>query len=241
MLNNLNITEFLKDAIIPPICSVCGKICAEFLCQDCNSRIKFIDETVCRYCGRLLVDKNNLGIKICTLCKNENYSFYRLRSFSLYKEPIVNLIQKFKYKKYYFLSKLLAGFLKKAYERHFSSEKIDYIDTVPNYIADGQYGKYYKNHMQILAEDLSKIIRIPFLNNIIKIRDTSKQQKLDYYLRKINLDNAFKVRNCLLSYGKNLLLIDDVWTTGSTLNEISSILKKSKANKIYLLTLARGA
>jgi ComF family protein len=241
LLNNLNITEFLKDAIIPPICSVCGKICAEFLCQDCKSRIKFLNETVCQYCGRLLIDKNNLGIKICTLCKNENYNFYRLRSFSLYKEPIVSLIQKFKYKKYYFLSKLLAEFLKKAYEKHFSSEKIDYIDTVPNYTADGQYGQYYKNHMQILAEDLSKIIRIPFLNNIVKIRDTSKQQKLDYYQRKINLNDAFKVRNCLLSFDKNLLLIDDVWTTGSTLNEISSILKKSKANKIYLLTVARGA
>jgi len=95
--------------------------------------------------------------------------------------------------------------------------------------------------MQILAEDLSKITRIPFLNNIIKIRDTLKQQKLDYYRRKINLTDAFKVRNCLFSYDKNILLIDDVWTTGSTLNEISSILKKSKANKIYLLTLARGA
>jgi competence protein ComFC len=241
LLNNLNITEFLKDAIIPPICSVCGKICAEFLCQDCNSRIKFLEGTVCWYCGRPITSKNNPGSEICALCKNENYSFYRLRSFSLYREPIVNLIQKFKYKKYYFLSKLLAGFLKKAYERHFSSEKIDYIDTVPNYSAAGQYIKDYKSHMQILAEDLSKIIGIPFLNNIIKIRDTSKQQKLDYYLRKINLSGAFKVRNCLLSYGKNLLLIDDVWTTGSTLNEISSILKKSKANKIYLLTLARGA
>ena len=241
MLNNLNITEFLKDSIIPPICSVCGKICAEFLCQECNSKIKFLNETICQYCGRPFIDKNNLGIKICTLCKNENYSFYRLRSFSLYKEPIVNLIQKFKYKKYYFLSKLLAEFLKKAYEKHFNGEKIDYIDTVPNYAVDGQCSKYYKSHMQILAEDLSKIIRIPFLNNIIKISDTSKQQKLDYYLRKINLNGAFKVRNCLLSYDKNLLLIDDVWTTGSTLNEISSILKKSKANKIYLLTLARGA
>ncbi len=241
MSSNLNITEFLKDTIIPPICSVCGKICTEFLCQDCNSRIKFLDETVCQYCGRLFIDKNNPGIKICTLCKNENYSFYRLRSFSLYKEPIVNLIKKFKYKKYYFLSKLLAGFLKKAYEKHFRNEKIDYIDTVPNYTAEGQCSRYSKSHMQILAEDLSKIIRIPFLNNIIKIMDTSRQQKLDYYQRKINLNNAFKVRNCLLTYNKNLLLIDDVWTTGSTLNEISSILKKSKANKIYLLTLARGA
>jgi len=241
LLNNLNITEFFKDTIIPPICSVCGKICTEILCHDCNSRIKFLDETVCQHCGRPLVDKNNLGIRICLLCKNENYNFYKLRSFSLYKEPIVNLIQKFKYKKYYFLSKLLAGFLKKGYERFFSSEKIEYLDTVPNYTATGQYDKYHKSHMQILAEDLSKIIGIPFLNNIIKIRDTSKQQKLDYHQRKINLKDAFKLRNCLISYGKNLLLIDDVWTTGSTLNEISSILKKSKANKIFLLTLARGA
>jgi ComF family protein len=241
LLNNLNITEFLKDIIFPPICPVCGRICAESLCQDCSSRIKFLDENVCQQCGRLFTFKNNQDMRVCTLCKNENYSFYRLRSFSLYKGPIVNLIQKFKYKRYYSLSKLLAGFLKKAYEKYFKNEKIDYIDTVPNYYDGRQYNKYYGSHMQVLAEDFSKIIGIPFLNNIIRTRDTSKQQKLDYHMRKMNLKDAFKTRNCLFSYDKNLLLIDDVWTTGSTLNEISSILKKSKANKIYLLTLARGA
>lgn len=154
---------------------------------------------------------------------------------------MVSLIQKFKYKKYYFLSKLLAGFLKKAYEKHYGDERIDYIDTVPNFIAGGRYNGCSNSHMQILAEDLSGIIGIPFSNNVLKIRDTSRQQKLDYHQRRANLIDAFKIRNCLLSYNKNFLLIDDVWTTGSTLNEISSILKKSKADKIYLLTLARGA
>ena len=94
--------------------------------------------------------------------------------------------------------------------------------------------------MQVIAARLSNVLNIPFINNIIKIKKTSRQQKLNLFQRKSNLKEAFKVRDNLLVYGKNILLIDDVWTTGATLNEISSVLKKSGANKIYLLTIARG-
>ena len=122
----------------------------------------------------------------------------------------------------------MAAFLKQTYIRNYRLEKIDYMDTVPG------------EHMESLCKSLSKLIRIPFADNILKIREILKQQGLDSVQRRSNIREAFKVKNCLQVQGKNLMLVDDVWTTGSTLNEIAGVLKRAGAEKIYLLTLARG-
>ena len=94
--------------------------------------------------------------------------------------------------------------------------------------------------MELLCRSLSKLIKIPFADNILRVKKVIKQQGLDFMQRKTNIKEAFKVKNCLLCSGKNLLLVDDVWTTGSTLGEIAGVLKRAGADRIYLLTLARG-
>ena len=165
---------------------------------------------------------------MCSFCKNEDFNFYRHRSFTIYGGVIKKIIRKYKYNRIYDLKEVTAGFLKLAYIGNYKYEKIDYIETVP--------GK----HMEILCRLLSRLIKIPFAGNILRIKKIIKQQGLDYMQRKNNIKEAFKVKNCLLCSGKNLLLVDDVWTTGSTLVEISGILKKAGADRIYLLTLARG-
>ncbi|MHB1348041.1 MAG: ComF family protein, partial [Candidatus Humimicrobiaceae bacterium] len=75
--------------------------------------------------------------------------------------------------------------------------------------------------------------------NILKIKKTSKQQNLGEYERKVNLEGVFKAADMLRVYKKNILLVDDVWTTGNTLNQITKALKNCGAQKIYLLTIAR--
>ena len=163
----------------------------------------------------------------CTFCKNESYSFFRHRSFTFYSSGTKKIIRKYKYKKIYGLKSILADFLKNTYNKYYKYEKIDYMDTVPG------------EHMKILCQALSRLIGIPFIDNIGRIRRTFKQRELDYFQRKSNIEEAFKVKDCLSISGKSLLLVDDVWTTGSTLSEVSRILKDSGALKVYLLTLAR--
>ncbi len=246
MFKNLNFFEFFKDIILPPICSVCGKVNNELLCQECCAKVKMYQKMICNLCGKPFLDYNTNSsfdksrnyIKICASCKKESFNFYRLRSFSLYRRELKKIIHKYKYNKIYSISKILINFLKQAYNKYYRREDIDYIETVPDFAITGS--EVIQNHMQVIAEKLSNVLNIPFINNIIKIKKTSRQQKLNLFQRKSNLKEAFKVRNNLLVYGKNILLIDDVWTTGATLNEISSVLKKSGANKIYLLTIARG-
>jgi competence protein ComFC len=185
--------------------------------------------------------KNNTG---CAACRECGYSFYMLRSFGIYSGVLKKLIIKFKYNKIYTLAPVLNSFLKKSYIENFINEKIDYMDTVPDY-NNFKDGLSYPagqpdNHMQVLAKMFSGETGIPYGSNIIKLKKTLKQQNLGMYERKVNLEGVFKAVDMLKVFNKNILIIDDVWTTGNTLNEISKALKKCGAQKIYLLTIARA-
>lgn len=224
---NKNFINIFKDIVISPFCTVCGKVGPELLCRQCVSKIEEIDDKICGYCGRPL-SRISPDDEMCNFCKNEDFNFYRHRSFTVYSGEIKKVIRKYKYNRIYDLKEVITGFLKRVYIRNYKYEKIDFIETVP--------GK----HMEIICSLLSRLIKIPFAGNILRVKKIMKQQGLDFMQRKNNIKGAFKVKNCLLYSGKNLLLVDDVWTTGSTLVEITGILKKANANKVYLLTLARG-
>jgi predicted amidophosphoribosyltransferase len=223
------IIDFFKNMVHPAMCAACGKDYPEFLCPDCSSEILPIDlNKFCRYCGIPLLSSGTLE-GICSSCKESGLNFTRHLSYTIYSGNMKRIIKKFKYSKIYGLDNVLAGFLHKTYRRYFANESIDYIETVPG------------EHTKKLAKRFSKIVKIPFKGNIIKIRDTRRQSGLDLGARKINILDAFKLRNCLEYKDKNILILDDVWTTGSTLKEICRIVRQGGARKVFLLTLARGA
>lgn len=250
-----NLFKLLKDSILPPFCTVCGKVCSYYVCDSCKSAIKLTGKNICLKCGQPFsgpdtaaagIDKIISSGKICSLCKNENFYFFKSRSFAFYEGTTAELIKKYKYRKYYFLKDTLAGFLKTAYKNYYSEEKIDFIETVPDILQMWDFGGVNEvreqgaNHMQIIASKLAVLLNIPYSGNIKKIKKTGRQQLLDRSGRRLNLAGAFKVINCMQPHQKNYLVIDDVWTTGSTLNEISIALKNAGADRIYLLTIARG-
>jgi predicted amidophosphoribosyltransferase len=139
------------------------------------------------------------------------------------------IIWEFKYRKIYGLKDVLTGFMSHVYYRYFYGKEIDLIDTIPG------------EHMDLLAGSLSRDIKITFSANIMRIREPERQGNLGFWERKTNILDCYKLRDCLAWKGKSILLIDDVWTTGSTLNEICRLARRGGAKNIYLLTLARRA
>lgn len=274
MIHNNILHEALKNFLFPNICAYCGEISSSLLCEKCSSKIIKIKELSCNFCGYPKNFENDIfesdykdndlkgfGEKTqnnksdifqnskCSICSNLDFKFYKLRSFGIYNGVLKQLILKFKYKKIYNLAPILSSFLEETFLNHYKNEKIDYIETVPDFIINintdinkdfDNYSYSKINHMQILASLLSQQLKIPFANNLIKIKKTLRQQNLDIFERNVNLKDAFKVINILKIYNKNILVIDDVWTTGNTLNEISKLLKRCGANKIYLMTIARA-
>lgn len=228
-----SIIDFLKDLAIPPICAVCGKISPDYFCRECLVEISSLKlDSSCRYCGRLLLGQGDDSVRkdqMCSYCRTEDYNFAVHRSFALYKGGMKKVIRKFKYKKIYDLKKVLIGFLSEIYDQYFKDEDIDYIDTVP--------GK----HTELLAEGFAEKHKIPFKHNIVKIRKTGRQGGLGLKERKVNMLGCFKLRVPLAYRDKKILVIDDVWTSGSTLKEICTAIESGGPKKIFLMTLARGA
>jgi len=217
LFKNTNLIEFFKDLIIPPVCSVCGNISPELICLACKSKIEKIDGDVCKYCGRPISDyKKSQTMTGADKSSCNTCSLCRKEKFSFYMH------RSFAFYK---------GAVRKIMHKYKYRKMYDLSKLLVGFLRQA-YDKYYRKaeidyvetvpgeHMQILCSEFSRVIKIPFAGNILK--------------------EAFKVRNSLLVSGKNVLLIDDIWTTGSTLNEISKVLKNSNADKIYLLTIAGG-
>jgi len=96
------------------------------------------------------------------------------------------------------------------------------------------------NQTEIIAKDISKKLRIKLeKNNLIKIKDTKKQSTLNKKEREKNVKDAFAIRNTKNIVSKKVILFDDIYTTGNTVNECSKILKEAGAEEIVVLTIAK--
>lgn len=222
-----SITDFFKDMVIPPVCVICGSISEDNLCRGCISRIKPISSMEsCSRCGRPVPAGSEEG---CSVCRHEDHRFNIHRSYALYAGTMKKVIREYKYNRIYSLKDVLAGFLSDIYDRYFYGKKIDHVDTVPG------------EHTNLLTGAFSRLKRIPFSANIARVRQPVRQGELGLEERKLNVLDCYKLRDCLAWRHKNILLIDDVWTTGSTLNEICRTARRAGAGDIYLATLARGA
>ena len=198
-------------------------------CEECDKILPFINGKYCLRCGC----KINSMADYCIKCKDTVRFFDQAKAPFEYDEPISNTIKKFKTANARYLAEPLATYLTKTY--YDSGWNIDKIMCVPMYPAVERKRGF--NHAKLLAQTLSKMIDIPFDDNLQKIKNTAKQTEVDFIGRQTNLQDAFKYSgDCV---GKNVMVIDDVMTTGATMNTICFELKRKGANKVYVLTVAR--
>ena len=113
--------------------------------------------------------------------------------------------------------------------------------TGPNLkISKKRYKERGYNQSYLIAKEIAKNTDLEILNNcLIKTKNIIEQSKLNKEERKINIQGVYEIKNSALIKNKKILLIDDIYTTGSTVNECSKILNKEKTNKIGVLTIAK--
>lgn len=226
------IKGFLKafaDSVFPEkfTCDICGiEIFDGHFCKDCLKQITFNSGETCPVCGRKT--PNN---RLCLECKAKLPAFKRAVSPLVYEKGAIPLIAKFKngqsYLKEYFAELICA--------------KLNLIDAdcivyVPM-TKDSEIKRGY-NQAKLLAESISQRIGIECINGaILKIKDTPEQKSLSKDEREKNLEQCFKVADVSLVKGKNILLVDDVLTTGATAEAITKKFLKAKAKGVYLATV----
>ena len=202
----------------------------EYFCKECLNKLPLINKGYCAHCGREL----KVGADYCLSCKNNMVYVDKARSVFAYKEPINKLIKDLKYYEKRYLVEIFAKYMSNIYFRnYFNADAIVYVPMLEE--AEKKRGF---NQSKLLAEELSKIVKVPLLNVLAKTKSTTRQAKLGREERLKNLKGTFSITDKKSVKGKTILIVDDVCTTGATSEVIGQLLKKNGACAVYLLTVA---
>jgi competence protein ComFC len=223
--------------IFPKKCVVCKKH-GSYLCSKCFSYLSFDAKSLCLLCNQPTF--NNLTHPRCRRKQGIDGCFSALA----YNKTVQKLIFNFKYKPY--LTDLKTVLSDLFYESIIQNEQFQSQIKkgkwvlVPIPLSKAKLRKRGYNQAEILANELSKKLNIPVKNLLNRTRETKTQVGLTNLQRKLNIKSAFSLINHKsLITNQNILLVDDVVTTGSTLLEASKVLKKGGVGKVFGLTLAR--
>ena len=242
------VTEGLLNLIFPLNCRICKKPIRESkgysICEDCFQTIELIAKPYCVKCNKplsLSPDWEGLEVELwCVDCKNKHFSFEFSRSVGKYSGVLKEAIHLFKYQGEKKLAKplgnLLINYLK---ENPKFRELIDLIIPVPLH-KDNLKERGF-NQSVLLGEIIGNYFSIPVKEGVlIKKRLTPSQVNLSKKEREKNMREAFLVQRPQEVKEKNILILDDIFTTGSTVEGCARELKKAKAKNVYILTLARS-
>ena len=239
MLNSKKIKGFFLELFFPQFCFFCQKE-GHSLCPDCLAIISVAEECWCPFCAfktahtPLRCQRHER--------KNLNGAF----SATSYQEKRVKkLIGAFKYKPYLKslalpLSLLIISHIFLTANKEFfkNGENSCFI---PLPITKKKQKERGFNQSLEIAKELSNFFKLPLEeNNLIKIKETGSQTKLSRKERKQNIKDAFQLKNPLAVKGKRVFLVDDVLTTGATLEEAARVLKRlGHAKEVYGVVVAR--
>lgn len=232
------ITKKAIDIIFPPRCLSC-KVYVESdgsLCHNCWEEIDFISSPQCSSCGTPLEFATSDGT-ICGQCIANPPKYTMARSVLRYNEKSSKLITNFKYYDNTHSSNHFAKWLLRAGKDMIGD--VDIITPVPLHKLRLLSRRY--NQCALICNRLSEMTGITSYNNLlIRHKNTKPQAGLAFNKRINNVKSAFKINHDLIEQinDKNILLIDDVMTTGSTIDSCTKTLLNSGARNVYVLTIA---
>ncbi|MGI5868780.1 MAG: ComF family protein [Kiritimatiellia bacterium] len=231
------------DLLYPPRCAVCGASSPAPLCGACRADIHVrAFETCCRRCGKVLMESASAGevAPLCAPCRSHPPKFDLARSAAEFHGPVRELVHGLKYHRATWLRDELADLLEGCYLAHCRAEAPDVVCPVPLNRVKQRERQY--NQAELLAEALARRIGVPLVSNILeRHRNTPTQTHLDAAARRLNVAGAFVSPPHLRpwTYGRCILLVDDVMTTGATLSECAAALKANGAERVVAITVAR--
>lgn len=221
--------------LYPQTCYFCGKICKKSICVECSKKVEYIEEPRCKKCGKPIRYEEK---EFCHDCEERTFHYEQGKSIWLHKGPVRWSVYQFKYHN----RRIFAEFYAEEWQRLYGSKlkewEIDVIIPVPLHSRRKRKRGY--NQAEVLAKELGKRCGIPVnAKSIARTIYTKPQKELSDKERNKNLKDAFSVTKHWKKT-RNVLLIDDIYTTGNTIDSVAKILKEKGAHKVYFLTISIG-
>jgi len=222
------LTDIFLDIVFPPRCVGCGRE-GGYLCSMCRRSIPLLASPVCVRCGRFVSAQG-----LCVHCPSEPHAYDGIRSVAKFEGPLRDAIHAFKYEGLRTLRGTLGELLAEGWTRF--QPPGDVLVPVPLHARRMRERGY--NQSLLLARELARHTGIPVLETaLVRIRATVPQVGLDIQQRRANVIGAFHVCNDEIR-DRAVLLIDDVYTTGATIDACAEALRATGALSIWALTLA---
>lgn len=232
-----NPLSLLLDGVLsllyPLRCEICGELQEPVVCGRCAAGFKRIVEPYCRQCG-LPFDPLAHSDVHCADCREEPPPFDAARAAGIYGEGLRRAIHQYKYDGVRALAIPLADFITQTVSLPFPP---DCLCPVPLHPARERMRGY--NQSLLLAEELGRRWEIPVIPEMLaRTVNTTPQMQLPADERRRNVRGAFTVTGD--AQGRSVALVDDVFTTGSTIRECSHVLKRTGAARVLVITIARA-
>jgi ComF family protein len=239
--------DWLVDWLYPPRCRACGGTIygrdAEYFCGVCWPKIRLVSHPLCNRCGRPFPDAGGDDHQ-CAACLTRTPYFVRGRAWGCYpreeiaEHPLRQVVQRFKYGRKVSLGKPLGRLMAQGCQEFLETCPMDLIVPVPLHPKRLRWRGF--NQSLLLARQVSHMYRVPidpFL--LYRSRETPPQTQLPEDERRKNVRGAFAINTGKSLKERSVLLVDDVYTSGATVNECSRVLVRGGAREVSVLTLAR--
>lgn len=233
--------DAVLDLVFPRLCAVCEEALPEdepgTVCAACWRGVERVEPPLCPTCGQPLRDPP-AGLARCVACPQGGVHFSQARSAVLYAGPVIAAVHDLKFGYHSANHVPLAALLADGYRRFFAHLEFDAAAPVPLHPAREREREF--NQSALLAQALCRTAGLRYAELLERVRNTVPQSRLAGIARLDNIRGAFGVPRPAAVAGRRVLLVDDVYTSGSTVNECARTLREAGAADVQVLTVARA-
>ncbi|SDB38205.1 comF family protein [Pseudobutyrivibrio sp. YE44] len=241
MIHNIkNIITPVLTLLYPKRCVACDKVLLKMeketgFCRDCIKKVKLVGPVCCLKCGGPISDDTK---EFCRNCERNTHAFLQNKAIFQYTGDMKNAMYRFKYANRRCYGKVFAKHANRYYGRWLKDNNIEAIVPVPMYKKKEKRRGY--NQATVFARELSAITGIPVAEEIVRREaDTKAMKQLNGLKRKKNLLNAFSLGENVVQFRK-VLIVDDIYTTGTTMDEVAKVLKSGGVKEIFGMCVCIG-
>jgi len=229
------ILSIITDLFFPRRCTICDKVISTDvgICEQCKKKVHSLRGDTCMKCGK----KMTLNKVYCYDCTRRNHDFER--NFSVFEYPVIReSIYRFKYRG---RAEYAAYYAREAYKMHEKRIRELHADAIiPVPLHKSRFRKRGYNQASELARELSTLTGVPMYDGLIKrVKSTKALKTLDVRERQNNLKKAFLIIQNDVKLN-TIIVVDDIYTTGATIDAVARTFKDAGVGCVYSLTVAVG-
>ncbi len=223
------------NLLFPPVCQHCGDRIDksdDYLCDSCSEKLMLLEPNLCPYCGKKMVRGE------CFDCGRPEEPWTEAQAIFAYRDSLRALIHSLKYDGKRGIAKFLAKKTSEWLQQNRIFTDANLILPIPLHRVRLKERGF--NQSAIISKYIAKMQNWSFSDSsLIRNRATTKQSKVADHERAMNVHNAFSVKKPELILSNNVVLLDDIFTSGSTMREVCNVVNKCNPKRLYVLTIGK--